>query len=166
MLAFVTFLMAWQLNPIASSGAKAVVLLFIRSDCPISNRYAPDLKRLYQEFSPKGVEFRLVYPEPGLTSAAMEKHRLEYGYSIPGVLDADHQLVKRAGVSITPEAAVFVQDGLVYRGRIDDRYISVGKERPRALHHDLEEVLAAILAGKRLTFRETQAVGCVLENAE
>ena len=132
----------------------------------VSNRYAPDLQRLDQEFSPKGVQFRLVYVEPGLTSAAMEKHRREYGYSMPGVLDADHQFVRRAGVGITPEAAVFVQDDLVYRGRIDDRYMSVGKERPRALHHDLEEVLSGILAGKRLSFRETQAVGCVIEKVE
>ena len=43
-----------------------MVLLFIRTDCPISNRYAPDLERLYERFAPQGVEFRLVYPEPGL----------------------------------------------------------------------------------------------------
>lgn len=166
MFTFIVFLLAWQLNPFGFRGAKATVLLFVRSDCPVSNRYAPDLQRLDQEFSPKGVQFRLVYVEPGLTSAAMEKHRREYGYSMPGVLDADHQFVRRAGVGITPEAAVFVQDDLVYRGRIDDRYMSVGKERPRALHHDLEEVLSGILAGKRLSFRETQAVGCVIEKVE
>jgi len=74
----------------------AVVLLFVRSDCPISNRYAPELQRLYQQYSPQGIDFRLVYPEPGLTPAAMGTHLREYGYTIPAVLDPGHEYVSRA----------------------------------------------------------------------
>ncbi len=155
------FLMTWQSDALSPHGEKALVLLFIRSDCPISNRYAPDL--LYEEYSARGIDFRLIYPEPGLTAAAMEKHRQEYGYSIPSLLDADHHYVNRAGVRITPEAAVFVRGQLIYRGRIDHRYARIGTERPQALHHDLEEVLAAVVAGKPFPFRETAAPGCAME---
>jgi len=159
-------LMAGQLSAAPLGHEKALVLLFVRSDCPISNRYAPDLQRLYQEYSPRGFEFRLIYPEPGLTPAAMEEHRREYAYTIPGAIDADHQYVKRTEVTVTPEVAVFVRGGLVYRGRIDDRYVSVGKERPRALHHDLQDVLAAILTGETVAFHETAAIGCAIEKPE
>ena len=96
-----------------------MVLLFIRSDCPISNRYAPELERLAREYSPGGIEFRLVYTEAGITAAAIERHRKEYGYSIPGLLDGDRSYVRRAHARITPEATVFVRGELVYRGRID-----------------------------------------------
>lgn len=145
-------------------GEKAVVLLFIRSDCPISNRYAPELERMAREYSPGGLEFRLVYTEAGITAAAMERHRKEYGYSIPGLLDGDRRYVRRAQARITPEAAVFVRGELVYRGRIDDRTVDLGKTRREASRHDLDEVLAAIMAGKTVAFRETKAIGCAIED--
>jgi thiol-disulfide isomerase/thioredoxin len=148
----------------SSHGEKAVVLLFVRSDCPISNRYAPDLERIYEKYSPRGVDFRLVYPESGLTVSALAKHREEYGYTIPALLDTRHQYVKRAGAHITPEAAVFVHGELIYLGRIDDRYADIGKARREATRHDLEEVLGAIVAGKSIRRRETKAVGCTIEN--
>ena len=145
-------------------GEKAVVLLFIRSDYPISNRYAPELERLAREYSPGGIEFRLVYTEAGITAAAIERHRKEYGYSIPGLLDGDRSYVRRAHARITPEAAVFIRGELVYRGRIDDRTVDLGKTRREASRRDLDELLAAITAGKTVAFRETKAVGCAIED--
>jgi hypothetical protein len=145
-------------------GEKAVVLLFVRSDCPISNRYAPELQRLYQHYSSRGFEFHLIYPEPGLSGAAMEKHRKEYGFSIPALLDADHKYVDRAQVRVTPEAAVFVHGRLVYQGRVDDRFVDIGKSRPEVTHHDLEDVLAAAAEGKSIRRRQTKAVGCAIED--
>jgi len=158
--------MAAQPDPFSSHGEKAVVLLFVRSDCPISNRYAPEIEQLYTKYSADRVDFRLIYTEAGLTSAAMEHHREEYGYKIPGELDAGHRYVKRAGVRATPEAAVFVGGQLVYRGRIDDRFVDFGKTRAEAAHHDLDEVLAAIVAGKIPRYRETRAFGCAIESAQ
>ena len=40
------------------------VLIFVSTDCPVSNRYAPEITRLLEEFSPRGVRFQLVYPNP------------------------------------------------------------------------------------------------------
>jgi len=69
--------------------------------------------------------------------------------------------VKRAGATITPEAAVYDGRGrLTYRGRIDDRYSAVGIERATATRHDLQDAIAATIAGKPVTPRFTQAVGC------
>jgi len=121
MLAALCLLLSTHLPLLSPHGEKAVVLLFVRTDCPVSNRYAPDLQRLYENFARQGIDFRLVYPEHGLTAAAMQRHREEYGYTIPAVLDAGHQYVARARAKVTPEAAVFVHGELIYLGRIDDR---------------------------------------------
>jgi hypothetical protein len=164
MLTVLVLLIAGHYGVLSSHGKKALVLLFIRSDCPISNRYAPELQRLYERYSPEGIDFRLVYVEPGITVAAAEQHRREYGYAIPAVVDARHEDVKRGRARVTPEAAVFVDGELVYHGRVDDRYVEIGRERPRALHHDLEDVLVGVVAGKAVTPRETTAIGCVIEN--
>ena len=166
MLAILLFLVATQTDLLSSHGEKAVVLLFVGSDCPVSNRYAPELQRLFQRYSPQGIDFRLVYPEPGFTVDAMERHRQEYGYTIPALLDAGHQYVTRARAGVTPAAAVFIRGQLIYLGRIDDRYVDIGKARPEATHHDLEEVLAAAVAGKSMRRRQTKAVGCAIENLQ
>jgi AhpC/TSA family protein len=165
-LAMLLFVMAGQADLPSPHGEKAVVLLFIRSDCPISNRYTPEFQRLYKRYSARGVEFHLVYPEPGLTDSAMERHCKEYGLTIPALLDADHKYVDLARVRVTPEVAVFVHGRLVYEGRVDDRFVDFGKTRPVATRHDLEDVLSAVAAGKSVEFYQTKAVGCAIESLQ
>jgi hypothetical protein len=53
---------------------------------------------------------------------------------------------------------------LVYRGRIDDRFVELGRERPAATKHDLEEALALTLAGKPVAPSTTLAFGCFISD--
>ncbi len=139
------------------------VLIFLSTDCPVSNRYAPEIKRLYEQFTLQGVRFRLVYPNRLDTPVAIQAHVRTYAYPPIAERDPDHQLVKVAGATITPEAAVFDKtDRLVYLGRIDDRFVELGRERPVAGQHDLSNALTALLAGKPAIPSRTQAVGCFI----
>ena len=151
------------LDWLADRGQKATVLLFTRTDCPISNRYAPEVRALTERYHTRGIEFVLVYPEAGVSDADIERHRREYGYPAPAIRDADQRYVRAARAKVTPEAAVFHRGKLVYRGRIDDRYVSWGTSRAEPQRRDLAEVLDDLLAGKRLTVRETKAIGCAIE---
>jgi hypothetical protein len=164
MLEHALLLWVLQTGILSPHGEKAVVLLFIRSDCPISNRYAPELQTLDKRYSPSGIEFLLVYPESGLTATAMKQHGREYGYSIPAVLDPNHRYVALAKARVTPEAAVFVKGQLVYLGRIDDLYVDIGKAKAHPERSDLDEELSAILAGRVPPFHQTKSVGCVIED--
>jgi peroxiredoxin len=138
------------------------VLVFTTTDCPISNRYAPEVRRLAERFAGK-VEFTLVYPVPSDSDAAIREHIKKFGFTMPWVRDASQALVKKTGVTVTPEVAVIDRTGMVlYRGRIDDRYIDFGRDRPQPTVRDLELALDAILAGKPAPVRETRAVGCIL----
>ena len=145
-------------------GALAMtVLIFVSIDCPISNRYAPAINRLHDEFASRGVRFRLVYPNPLDGEVAISKHLEDYGHPQIAQRDRDHTLVKMAGATITPEAVVFdARQRLVYRGRIDDRFVELGRERPAAAQHDLRNALTALLAGKAVNPSRTQAVGCFI----
>jgi len=163
----VLFLAAVNLQPLGDPSARAVVLLFTRTDCPISNRYAPEIKRVYEAYAKQGVQFYLVYPDRDETAAAIEKHRSEFGYPMPAVQDLAHEWVARAHASVTPEAAVFVPAGkhewrLVYHGRIDDRYIDFGKSRREPSVHDLQNAIDAALAGRKVAQAETKAIGCFI----
>ena len=51
---------------------------------------------------------------------------------------------------------------VAYRGRIDNRYVELGVERPAATQRDLADALAAVVAGKPVAAATTQAVGCYI----
>jgi len=152
------------IDPLAASpSTNATVLLFVSSECPYSNRSAPEIQRVMARFQPNGVRFWLVYPSSIETPEIIRLHLKEFGYPDIALRDPDHALVKIAGPKVTPEATVFDKRGaLVYHGRIDDRFVSLGKERPAPRKHDLEDALTATLAGKPVATPTTQAFGCYI----
>lgn len=153
-------------DPFASK-ARATVLLFVRTDCPITNRYAPELQRIGREFSGRGVRFWLIYPDATETAANIEKHIADYRFPGEPLRDPHRFLIERAHARVAPESAVFDSAGkLVYHGRIDDRYVDIGKSRPAAQVHDLENAISAVLDGKSVAQAETRAVGCSLADVE
>jgi thiol-disulfide isomerase/thioredoxin len=138
-------------------------LVFVATDCPISNRYAPAVRRLYDELGPRGVRFFLVYVDPALPPEAAARHRREYDLAMPALIDDERRLVLATGVEVTPEAAVLDTGGrLLYRGRIDDRYVDFGRYRPEASREDLRLALEAVLAGADPPVAEARAVGCYI----
>jgi hypothetical protein len=154
-------------DPFDSLQAKATVLLFTRTDCPISNRYAPEVRRLHEKFAPQGVTFYLVYLDPAEPVETIRRHLDQHNYPCRALRDPQHQLVQRSGATVTPEAAVFVPGGeMPYRGRIDDRFIDFGQTRAAPASHDLEDALAAILAGMPVKTPTTKAVGCYIGDLE
>ena len=92
----------------APSGTKAIVFLFTSTDCPISNRYAPEVRRIVSAFARQGVVFRLVYPNPSEQAAAIREHMSAFGYdgSFEALRDPALALVKHVKATVTPEAAV------------------------------------------------------------
>jgi hypothetical protein len=145
------------------AGEKAAVLIFTTIECPISNRYAPEIVRLQREFEQHGIRFSLVFPNAADTADDIAAHVKRFGYDMPALRDPDHAIVRRAGATIAPEAAVIDGAGqVVYRGRIDDRYVAFGVDRPQPTRRDLRDALAAVVAGRQVAVRETRAIGCVL----
>jgi AhpC/TSA family len=165
-----------RVDPLDPGGKKATVFVFVRTDCPISNRYAPLLRRIYEQYSPKGVAFWLIYVDPRQTVKAIQQHLREYNYSFGALQDPKHEFVKLTGAQITPEAVVFVPAGkgetnkdgqrMVYRGRIDDQYVAFGITRPAPTKHDLQDVLENVVEGKPLKETTTKAVGCFISDLD
>lgn len=48
-------------DPIGKGAGSITVALFVDSDCPVSNRYAPEMQRLHAHYAPRGIKFWLVY---------------------------------------------------------------------------------------------------------
>jgi hypothetical protein len=149
----------------ASKNAKAVVFVFVSAECPVSNRYAPELRRLRGQLEPRGVRFWLVFPNPAEDAAGIRTHLTEFDYGIPALRDPRQELVKLTGATMTPEAAVYDGGGRrVYRGRIDNRYVRLGLERPVPTEHDLLDAATAVLDGRSVSSGSAPAVGCYISD--
>jgi len=148
----------------APTGTRATVFIFTATDCPISNRYAPEVRRLVETFASKGVVFRLVYANPADDPDAIRAHVASFKYpaSVEALRDPQHAFVRFSGATITPEAVVVANGRVVYHGRIDDRFVDFGVDRPDPTTRDLADALTAILAGEPVKHPVTQAIGCYI----
>ena len=149
-------------DPFQGAGAKAIVFVFVRSDCPISNRYAPTIQELSRRYA-SSAKFFLVYPIASENAEQIRRHLQEYGYHLPALRDPDLELARRSQVRITPEAAVFSGAGkLIYHGRIDDWYVEFGRARREPTTHELANAIESMAAGKAPSSASEPAVGCFI----
>jgi thiol-disulfide isomerase/thioredoxin/mono/diheme cytochrome c family protein len=140
--------------------ARAVVVLFLGTECPVNNAYVPTLAALHKKYGTKGVVFVAVNSNQQDDAAAVAKHARDFGIPFPVLKDdgaavADHFRAQRV-----PEA--FVLDGsraARYRGRIDDQF-GKGVKRPGATRNDLAEAIEDVLAGRAVAHPVTEVIGC------
>lgn len=145
------------------ASAKAVVIYFTTTDCPIANSYVPEMNRIHDAYSPRGVAFYAVQTDLTIPEKDVVQYAKDYGYTYPLLLDPQQTLVRHAGATITPQVAIFAPDGkLLYLGRIDDRVADFGKQRLKATEFDLRDALDAVLAGKPVPHATTKSIGCAI----
>ena len=142
---------------------RAVVLIFVSTDCPLSNRYVPELKRIESAYNARGVAFYAVQGDATVAVDEVRRHAKEFAYTFPYLLDPDESLATYTGATVTPEAAVLSPKGdLLYLGRIDNRLEEFGQERVQVTQFDLRDTLDAVLAGKPAPHSRTKALGCAI----
>jgi len=142
------------------------LLIFLTTDCPIANQYAPEIRRICTSYGEKGVRCFLVYVDPSLSPETLNKHKQDFGLECcDAILDKQHSLVRNAGATVSSEVAVFSSRGaLKYRGRIDDLYAGLGTRRQSANRHDLREALDALTTGQPVPNPRTETFGCFISD--
>jgi len=154
------------LDPLTAAAGKVAVLIFVRTDCPISNRYAPTIQRLSAQYTGKAL-FYLVYPSRAESAEMIRKHEHDFGYTLPALRDTQHSLVKLSRALITPEAAVFdASHRLIYHGRIDDLYQDFSRARSAPTTHELDDAIRAAISGHAIPADSAPAVGCYISDLE
>jgi peroxiredoxin len=142
---------------------KAAVLIFLGTDCPVSNSYVPAINELAETFAAKGAAVYGIYPDPNLKPGEAAEHAKEYALRTTMLLDPRQTAASALGVTKVPEAVVLSPSGQVlYRGRIDDRWSADGKRRERATKQELTSAIDAALAGKKPDPALTTPFGCPL----
>lgn len=145
-------------------GCKAVVLVFLSPECPVSNQYGGELNRIHEEAGRQKVEFYGVVSDAKLSRSAIKKHYDELAARFPVFVDSSGLLTELCRPTHVPEAFVFASDGrLAYRGRIDDAVASVDARRGAVVDRTLASVIAAIAEDRSPAAGRTEPVGTRLE---
>ena len=136
-----------------------IVLIFLGTECPVSNAYAPEMARLARAYAGRGIVFYGIHCDPKVTVESAAAHASAHDLPFPILLDPDQSIARQVGARVTPEAVLLASDGQVlYRGRIDDLYSPDGQRRPKAQSHELENAIKAVLANEMPAISQSPTV--------
>ena len=149
--------------PFEDKSVRALVVVFISTDCPVANYFQPTLRRLGAKHREAGVRFVMVHPDPGVSAEAARKHAEEYSVEAPVALDPKFEMASRLAAEYTPEAVLVDRGGKVhYQGRVNDMYVSWGKKRRAPKREDLDIAIGEFLKGAKVSVPKTEPVGCYI----
>ena len=77
------------------------------------------------------------------------------------IVDKNKRLTKYIAATVTPEVMLLNGNGeMIYSGAIDDWVQELGKQKPKASKHYLQDAIAAWLSNKNVPVKKTIAYGC------
>lgn len=138
---------------------KLTVVMFIATQCPVSNAYNARMAQIAKDYAGKGVAFVGVNSNKQEAVDEIIKHNKDNGFSFPVVKDAGNKIADLYGARVTPEIFVIDATGkVVYHGRIDENQSGDAIKSP-----DLKNALDALLTGKAPAAPDTKAFGCSIK---
>lgn len=142
----------------AAKDHKAVVLMFISTQCPYSNAYNDQMRDLANAYGGRGVLFVGINSNKTEDVADAIAHAKAHGHTFPIVKDPGNKVADLYDARRTPEVYVVDPQGkLRYHGRITEDH-----ENPSSTP-DLKNALESFLSGKPIARTETKAFGCTIK---
>lgn len=157
--------------------AKLLVVVFTCNHCPTACAYEERLKKLVDDYKPKGVALVAISPndpkavrldELGYTdlSDSLEEMQIRakhQAFNFPYLYDGETQEVsKKYGPAATPTVYIFdAGRKLRYVGRVDD-----AERESEVKTQDTRKALDALLAGKPVPVEKTRTFGCSIKWAD
>lgn len=141
----------------------ATVIMFVCNHCPFVKHVNPELARLANDYTQKGVQFVAISANDvgAYASDAPDKmHQLaaEMGFNFPYLYDESQAVAKAYSAVCTPD--FFVYDGalkLAYRGQLDDSRPNNGIP---VTGSDIRAALDALVAGTAVSAAQKPSIGC------
>src|SRR5437660_646770 len=140
---------------------KAVVVVFLSFECPVSNSYAQPLADMANEYAKHGIAFLGLTTNNDETDADIARHVRDYKLPFPVYCDRKLAAAEAFKADVTPEG--FVLDGdfnLRHRGRIDNADSERPKKHGKVTEHNLRQVIGEVLSGRPIGVAATVAIGC------
>ena len=147
---------------ISPSATKATAVIFVSTNCPVSNAYNERMVAIHKDYSGRDVQFVFVNANANEPVAEIDQHAKANNFGFKVYKDIDNVLADKLDAQFTPEVFLFDKTGtLVYHGRIDDT-----RELANVKSQDFRAALDAVLAGKPVPVANTKAFGCTIKRAK
>lgn len=140
---------------------KGIVVLFVATQCPVSNAYNSRMAELYNHFKD---DFSFI----GINSNKQEDveeiktHASENNLDFVILKDSNNVIADKFDASFTPEIYILNNNfEQLYHGRIDD-----SRKIENIEVEDLKKALIEIKEGKEVSVKETKAFGCSIKRVD
>ncbi len=138
------------------------VLVWLSTDCRLSQKYTLVLRHLSEKYKPNGVSFVGVFPAN--TKREVRKFSRKYQMNFSSLSDMDKRMTSQYHATITPEVVLLDSLGQVYyRGAIDNQTLALGKFLPYSTEDYLQNAINQLLLDRPCTLAQTTPIGCIIE---
>jgi peroxiredoxin len=139
--------------------SKAIVVIFVATECPVSNDYNSRMENLFKKYNQKEIAFLGINSNKAESVEMIKEHANENGLTFTILKDEKNIIADKFEASFTPEVYILNSDfNILYHGRIDN-----ARKESEVVTKDLENALNEILAGKEVTKKVTKAFGCSIK---
>lgn len=138
---------------------KAIVLIFISTECPVSNAYNERVLALYNDYKDQGVQFIGINSNRNESVEEIVEHNKANKFGFVVLKDLKNEIADKFVAKRTPEVYLLDEKRILrYRGAIDN-----SQKNPET--HYLRETLDLVLAGKEIpeNLKKTKAFGCTIK---
>jgi peroxiredoxin len=140
-------------------GKSGTLILFMATECPVSNAYNARMQKLAEDFGAKGVNVVGINSNVAESAARVKQHAAEKGLTFTILKDTGNVVADRFDAQVTPEAYLLDASGkLVYHGHIDN-----SRNGDAITSSELRDAIEATLAGKPVEKSEVKAFGCSIK---
>ena len=140
-------------------GKAGTVVIFMATQCPVSNAYNERMQKLADDYRAKGVNVVGINSNVKELAAEVKQHAADKGLTFNILKDAGNVVADSFQAQVTPEAYFLDASGkLVYHGRIDN-----SRAGDSITSNELRDAIDAVLAGKAVEKTEVKAFGCSIK---
>jgi peroxiredoxin len=142
-----------------------VCVAFTCNHCPYAKAYEDRLVALQAKYAAQGFQLVAInsndasqYPEDSFEE--MKKRAAEKKFNFPYLWDESQKAATAYAAMRTPH--IFLLDKarkLAYLGRVDDNW----QNSSAVKHHELQDAIEDLLAGREVRVAETFAIGCTIK---
>ncbi|HEX3988322.1 MAG TPA: redoxin domain-containing protein, partial [Verrucomicrobiae bacterium] len=144
--------------------ARAIVLFFTETGCPVARQSIDKLKSLQEHYSDRGIVVWMIDSNADDDRAAVEKEAREFDESpLPVLIDDTQEIARLLNVKRTAETICIDTTNwtVFYRGAIDDQLVE-GAQKPEPTQKYVENALDEFLSGKAIAKSSSVGRGCLL----
>lgn len=137
------------------------VFYFLNTECPICQKYQGQFKKALDSFE----NINVYYVFCGQQNLTEIEQFAQYD-SIPYhqiLLDKNYELAKTLKATVTPQVIVSMQTKILYSGKIDNRFETLGSYSQNPTINYLNNALISLRKNETIQEPYIQPVGCFIE---